>query len=165
MDDATPPPAPQHVHFSSPPEVENRGERTRDHRIVPPEVLREFTRSQAELTSLRVVAEDAGVNRSTLHRLITADTVPHPRVRRLLGLWYLRRLEGVDEVELVRPYTAALDVLMGDVPESSRERVVMDVLDGVGRGYSTAGEEPPRWIHVLRTRVARMAGTGNLGWR
>lgn len=136
-----------------------------DHRTVPLEVLREFARSQAELTSLRVVAEDAGIGRSTLHKFINAGTMPHPRIRRLLGLWYLRRLDGFDEVELVRPYTAALDVLMGDMPEVSRERVVMDVLDGVDRGYSSAGEQPPRWIQVLRTRVARTARTGNLGWR
>jgi len=127
--------------------------------------VRDFARSQAELTSLRVVAEDAGVGRSTLHKFINAGTMPHPRIRRLLGLWYLRRLEGVDEVELVRPYTAALDILMGDMPERSRERVVVDVLDGLSRGFSTAGEEPPRWIQVLRTRMARTAATGNLGWR
>lgn len=135
-----------------------------DHRTVPLEVLREFARSQAELTSIRLVAEDAGVGRSTLHKFITAGTMPHPRVRRLLALWYLRRLGGVDETELVRPYASALEVLVGDVPELTRARVTTDVLDSVDRGYSDAGEETPRWTSALRRRLARTAASGLLGW-
>jgi hypothetical protein len=131
-----------------------------DHRTVPLEVLREFARSQAELSSIRLVAEDAGVGRSTLHKFITAGTMPHPRVRRLLGLWYLRRLEGFDETELVRPYVSALETLVGDVPEPSRGRVTTDVLDSVDRGYSASGEETPRWVQALRTRLSRTAALG-----
>jgi hypothetical protein len=127
-----------------------------DHRTVPLEVLREFARSQAELSSIRLVAEDAGVGRSTLHKFITAGTTPHPRVRRLLALWYLRRLSGVNEMELVRPYASALEVLMGDVPEISRGRATTEVLDSVYRGYAAAGEEAPRWVNVLRTRMSRV---------
>jgi hypothetical protein len=134
-----------------------------DHRTVPVEVLREFARSQAELSSIRLVAEDAGVGRSTLHKFITAGTMPHPRVRRLLALWYLRRLEGVDEMELVRPYVSALETLVGDVPEPSRGRVTTDVLDSVDRGYSASGEETPRWVHALRTRLSRTAALGRSG--
>ena len=135
-----------------------------DYRTVPLEVLREFARGQAELTSIRLVAEDAGVGRSTLHKFITAGTMPHPRVRRLLALWYLRRLEGVDETELVRPYVSALETLVGDVPEPSRGRVTTDVLDSVDRGYSASGEQAPRWVQALRTRLSRAAATGTSGW-
>lgn len=135
-----------------------------DHRTVPLEVLREFARSQAELSSIRLVAEDAGVGRSTLHKFITAGTTPHPRVRRLLALWYLRRLSGVDEVELIRPYVSALEVLIADVPQPSRGRVTTDVLDSVDRGYAVAGEEAPRWVKVLRTRLSRTADPALLLW-
>lgn len=126
-----------------------------DHRQVPLEVLREFTRSQAELSSLREVAEDAGVGRSTVHKFVTAGTMPHPRIRRLLALWYLRRVEGINEIELVRPYASALEVLMGDAPESSRGRVMTELLDAIECGYTDAGEESPRWVGVLRTRLER----------
>lgn len=136
-----------------------------DHRTVPLEVLREFARSQAELSSIRLVAEDASVGRSTLHKFITAGTVPHPRVRRLLALWYLRRVSGIDEVELVRPYVSALGVLFGDVPEPSRGRATTAVLDTVDRAYADAGEEPPRWVNVLRTRLSRTHDPAALGWR
>lgn len=49
------------------------GAQRMDHRTVPLEVLREFARSYAELTSLRTVAEDAGVGRSTVHSFITTE--------------------------------------------------------------------------------------------
>lgn len=133
--------------------------------MVPLEVLREFTRSQAELSSLRHVAEDAGVGRSTVHKFITAGTTPHPRVRRLLALWYLRRLSGVDELELVRPYVSALKVLFGDVPESSRGRAMLAVLDDVEHAYTQAEEEPPPWVNVLRTRLARTHNPAALMFR
>jgi hypothetical protein len=135
-----------------------------DHRTVPLEVLREFTRSQAELTSIRLVAEDAGVGRSTLHKFVTGGTTPHPRVRRLLALWYLRRVSGIDETELVRPYVSALEVLIGDVPEPSRGRAAIGVLGDVERAYAEAGEEVPRWVGVLRGRLSRTVAPGAPGW-
>jgi hypothetical protein len=136
-----------------------------DHRTVPLEVLREFARSQAELSSIRHVAEDAGVGRSTVHKFITAGTMPHPRVRRLLALWYLRRLSGVDELELVRPYVSALEVLCGDVPEPVRGRAMVAVLNDVDRAYADAEEETPRWVKALRTRLSRTHDPAALGWR
>jgi hypothetical protein len=126
-----------------------------DHRAVPLEVLREFVRSATELSSIRAVAEDAGVGRSTVHKLITAGTIPHPRVRRLLALWYLRRIEGVNEVELVRPYVAALDVLVQNLPEPWRTRAAAGALDRIEQTHTDAGEEPPRWLVTLRERVTR----------
>lgn len=120
------------------------------------EVLREFARHQAELRSIRSLAEDAGVGRSTLHKFITAGTRPHPRVRRLLALWYLRRLDGLEETELVRPYLSALEVLVADVPEPSRGPVTTGVLDAVDRGYAAAGEETPLWVNALLTRLSRI---------
>lgn len=126
-----------------------------DHRTVPLEVLREFVRSHAEMSSIRAVAEDAGVGRSTVHKFITAGTTPQPRLRRLLGLWYLRRLEGVDELELLRPYVGALDVLLSGLSEPWRTGATLGVLAGLERGYDDAGEPPPRWATALRDRLAR----------
>jgi DNA-binding IclR family transcriptional regulator len=136
-----------------------------DHRTIPLEVLREFVRSQAELSSIRHVAEDAGVGRSTVHKFIAAGTTPHPRVRRLLALWYQRRLNGVDELELVRPYVSALKILFGDVPDSFRGRAMLAVLDDVERAYIDAEEEAPPWIPALRTRLARTYDPASLIFR
>jgi hypothetical protein len=96
------------------------------------------------------------VGRSTVHSFITANTTPHPRVRRRLALWYLRRLKGgVDEVTLVRPYRAALAVLLADVPEPSLDCVTADVLGSIGRGFTSVEEALPGWLTVLLTRTAR----------
>jgi hypothetical protein len=124
-----------------------------EHRAVPLEVLREFTRSVAEMSSIRHVAEDAGVGRSTVHQFIAAGTTPHPRVRRLLALWYLRRVAGVDELELIRPYASALDVLLGDVPEPLLQTVTLNVLRNIGEVFPPDGEqEAPRWLEAVRRR-------------
>lgn len=127
-----------------------------DHRAVPLEVLRDFVRSQAELTSIRHVVEDAGVGRSTLHQFISSGTTPHPRIRRLLGLWYLRRLAGLDEVDLLRPYFAALDVLLGGAVELVREGITLDLLRAVETRFGEAGQDPPHWVGVMRSRVTRV---------
>lgn len=124
-----------------------------DHQTVSVEVLREFVRSVAELSSIRAAAEDARVSKSSLHKFITAGTMPHLRVRQLLARWYLRRLEGVDEVELIRPYVAALTILLDHMPEPSLAHVRMAVLESIEQGYTAVAEEPPRWVGVLRARL------------
>lgn len=127
-----------------------------DHRAVPLEVLRDFARSVAELGCIRETAQDAGVGRSTLHHFITKGTTPHPRIRRLLALWYLRRVSGLDELDYLRPYLAALDVLLSDASESVREDATLDVLTSVENRYVAAGQDAPPWIAVMRSRVTRV---------
>jgi hypothetical protein len=115
-------------------------------------VLREFVPSMAERSSIRLVGEDSGVGRSTIHKFISAGTTPHPRIRRLLALWYLRRVQGVDELELLRPYASALDVLLADVPAPARASVTLDVLMSINKGFAREGEEAPRWLDAIRRR-------------
>jgi hypothetical protein len=81
--------------------------------------------------------------------------MPHPRVRRLLALWYLRRLSGFDELELTRPYVAALKVIVTDVPEPFRGRTMIGVLDYMDRTFADAEQETPRWVTALRARLSR----------
>jgi hypothetical protein len=126
-----------------------------DHRDVPLEVLREAVRSLAEASSLRAVAEDAGVGRSTVHTFASGRTIPHPRVRRRLSLWYLRRVDGLDELELLRPYVAALDVLLADATDPVREDVTLDLLRAMENRYSGAGLDAPRWVTIMRARITR----------
>lgn len=127
----------------------------RDHRLVPLELIREFTRSKAELSSIRTVADEAGVGRSTMHKFITAGTMPHPRVRRLLALWYLRQKDGlgIDETELMRPYQQVFRILLSEVPEAAHASVTAAVLVCVAEGCTEEGEEVPRWVTVMRERL------------
>jgi hypothetical protein len=61
-----------------------------EHRTVPLHVLREFYRDMVELTSIRSVASAAGISHSTLHTFVADETVPHPRNRRKLALYYFQ---------------------------------------------------------------------------
>jgi hypothetical protein len=124
----------------------------RDHRAVPVEAMRRFAQDQAELTSIRQVAAEIGLGRTTLHKFVAGETMPHPRVRRLLALWYLRRHGQGADGESLRPYASALQILLGGVPDEVRARATDEVLDVLRRGYA-AGGEPPPWLDALRTMV------------
>jgi hypothetical protein len=124
-------------------------------RNIPLEVLREFVRTQSEETSIRQVAADIGLGRTTLHSFINAETTPHPRIRRKIALWYLDWLQSAPDMDLVRPYAAALDVLTEGMPERQREGAVEIVLDGLELGFCSDGDSPPRWVEVLRFATRR----------
>jgi hypothetical protein len=126
-----------------------------DHREVPLEVLREFVRSYAELSTIRAVADDAGVSYKAVYQFIKAGTTPIPRNRRLLALWYLRRRGGLDDFEILRPYMAALGLLLGGTPEPDRDSVTLAMLAGLERGFVNVGLPPPRWMAVLHERITR----------
>jgi hypothetical protein len=129
-------------------------------RDIPLEVLRNFVLTRAEVTSIRQVADEMQIARATLHGFVSSDTrTPHPRIRRVIALWYLDWLQTAPDMDLVRPYAAALDVLTEGMPERQRERAVEIVLDGLESGFGSDGEPPPRWVEVLRfvTRRSRTA--------
>jgi hypothetical protein len=128
----------------------------RDYRAVPVETMRRFAQDQTELTSIRHVAAEIGLGRTTLHKFVSGETMPHPRVRRLLALWYLRRHghtpSGDDEA--LRPYASALQILLGGVPDETRARATDEVLDVLERGYAASGGERPAWLDALRETAA-----------
>ncbi|WP_420129175.1 hypothetical protein [Longimicrobium sp.] len=126
-------------------------------RDIPLEVLRDFVRTRAEDTSIRQVAIDMGLGRTTLHSFIGAQTSPHPRVRRKIALSYLNWLQAAPDMDLVRPYAAALGVLTEGMPERQREGAVEIVLDGLELGFCGDGESPPRWLEALRVVTRRSA--------
>ena len=119
-------------------------------RDVPIDAVRELARDHAERSSLRQLAPEIGLGHSTLHNFLSG-AAPHPRVRRLLGLWYLRVTAAGGEEDL-RPYQSALDVLLAEVPAELRERAAGEVLDVLERGYAGSGKDAPAWLAVLRER-------------
>lgn len=122
-------------------------------RDVPIDAVRELARDHAERTSLRQLAPEIGLGHSTLHNFLSG-AAPHPRVRRLLGLWYLRVTGGSAEEFTIRPYAAAIDVLLSEVPEAVRDRARADLLGVLERGYRASGVEAPGWLAALRAREA-----------
>ena len=124
----------------------------KDYRNVPIEVLRDFTRTQTEISSIRAVADEVGLGRSTLHKFILGRTNPQPRVRRLLGLWYLQKVEQAHDIDIARPYAAALQILLSDIPQERRSTAEHEVLDALAQTHSQSGALQPRWLELLRSQ-------------
>jgi hypothetical protein len=118
-------------------------------RDVPIDAVRDLARDHAERTSLRQLAPEIGLGHSTLHNFLNG-AAPHPRVRRLLALWYLRVTGGGDDAET---YAAAVDVLLASVPEEARSSAASDLLDVLERGYDASGTARPPWLTALRERL------------
>lgn len=127
----------------------------RDYRAVPVDTIRRFAQDQAELTSIRQVAAEIGLGRTTLHKFVAGETMPHPRVRRLLALWYLRRSgQPAGREEALQPYASALEILLAGVPDAARDQAAGEVLDVIARGYAASSGERPEWLDALRDRLA-----------
>lgn len=125
----------------------------KDYRAVPIEVLRDFARTQTEISSIRSVAQEVGLGRSTLHKFILGRTSPQPRVRRLLGLWYLQKVEQAHDMDVARPYAAALEILLSEIPHERRRAAEQGVLEVLTQVHTPAGEPPPRWLDLLRSHT------------
>lgn len=124
----------------------------KDYRNVPLAVLRDYARSQAEITSIRHVAEEVGIGRSTVNKFILSRTDhPQPRIRRLLALWYLRTIETADAINLARPYGLALKTLLSVVPDETQAAAADALVDVLEEHCSRAGHTPPHWLRLLRT--------------
>lgn len=117
-----------------------------DHRSVPLDVLRDFIRSQCELASVRAVAAETGLGRTTLHAFINGATKPHPRVRRTLALWYLAKVNEAPDIDVLRPYESALAILISSLPPDAQEAARALLVDDL-RGLHSA--PLPRWLQLL----------------
>ena len=127
---------------------------TQDFRSIPLEVLRDFVRTQSEITSIRACAAEVGLGRTTLHLFIQGQRNPHPRVRRALGLWYLRKQNEAVDIDVVRPYVSALSILIAGLPEMDRDTASALVLETLEAVY-TSHAEIPRWLELLLTEGKR----------
>jgi hypothetical protein len=120
-----------------------------DHRSIPLEVLRDFVRSQAELASFHACARESGVGRTTLHTFATRGTeTPHARVRRLIAQWYLKKQTEAPDIDVVRPYVAALSLLFSSLAETERETGAALLVEALAGIYGPS-EEYPRWLVLL----------------
>ncbi len=117
-----------------------------DHRSIPLEVLRDFIRSQCELTSTRAVAAETGLGRTTLHAFMNGATKPHPRVRRVLALWYLRKMNEAPDIDIVRPYESALSILLSSLPPEHQDSARALLIKGL---RALHGTPVPRWLQLL----------------
>jgi hypothetical protein len=119
-----------------------------DYRAIPLEVLRDFAQTQSELTSIRAASRESGISHSAFQQFIVAKTTPHARIRRILALWYLAKQSEADDIDIIRPYVAALSVLLADIPEPEQDAArgeAVALLQCVYEGRTRV----PRWLELM----------------
>lgn len=94
-------------------------------RAIPLETLRERARRACEKCSIRAVAAEMGLGRTTLHNFVNEGTKPHPRVRRLVALWFVAQPDD-GEVE-----ADACEILLAALPATARGRAHEDLISFV----------------------------------
>lgn len=110
---------------------------------VPIEVLRDFARAESERTSVRAVANEIGIGRTTFQNFVSHDTSPHPRIKRRLTLWYLERSARREREPASGSLTHALVVLAADLPMSSRDHVRAAIASVLTSVYAILGIPVP----------------------
>lgn len=110
------------------------------------EELRAWYADQCERSSVRSVAAQAGIGRTTMHGFISARTTPHPRVRRLLVLYRTGTTDDPDSPASL----ALLIALAADLPPEALESVVLDLLGTLEREVRASGREVPSWLTCLQ---------------
>jgi hypothetical protein len=114
-------------------------------RAIPMETLRTFILDKVEERSIRTVAEEMRIGRSTLHKFVLGRTlVPQPRVRRLFALWYLRETKGAPV------YADACNTLLASMPVEKRANAEPLLLQAVRQVYVEVGAELPEWMGLLK---------------
>jgi hypothetical protein len=103
-------------------------------------MLREWVREEAARTSLRKVAETAGVGRPSVTKFLTGHGNTHPRVQRALALLYLGQGEA-----LPPDVDGALSSLLGRLPVAVLPGARLDLLAFVGELHRGAGVSAPEW--------------------
>lgn len=124
-----------------------------DYRAIPLEVLRDFVRTRCELTSIRTAAAETGLSHTAIHQFANGKTKPQPRVRRLLGLWFLAKQNEPQDIDVTRPYVAALTVLLSGIPPEGQGAARRDAITALQCVYE--GRAPaPRWLELLASQMA-----------
>lgn len=118
--------------------------------------LRETAAARVENTSLRSVAREIGMSPTGLKKFLLGTAPYSPTVRRLRS-WYVQ-YGAVQGGHVGRhDASAALSVLMHDLPPEPRQSTVGCLLECVGRGYDQAGRARPAWLAELGADLRELA--------
>ena len=126
-------------------DVPNRTERTP---TIPH--LREIAAARVGATSLRRVAREIGMSPTGLRKFLDGGEPYAPTVHRL-RVWYLRFGVTPSAAEIgPEDASAALAVLVHDLPETPRRQAADGMLESLGRSYEASGRGRPPWVAELR---------------
>jgi hypothetical protein len=108
------------------------------------QVLRASVRRAVAASSLRAVADQIGLSHRGV-RLFIHGSLPRESTLRKLREWYLRCGAEMHQVS-EDTVAAALEVLLGGMPEGIRREAERAVLEVVRQAHNKAGLKQPDWI-------------------
>jgi hypothetical protein len=113
--------------------------------------LRETAAERVENTSLRRVAREIGMSPTGLKKFLGGTAPYSPTLRRLRN-WYVQYAARLDHVVDREVASAALTVLVHDLPQDSRGHTATCLLDCVGQSFTQSGRSQPGWVTELRNQ-------------
>lgn len=117
---------------------------------VPVAVLRGALRHAAEESSYRHVAREVGLSARAVQLFVEGDSSPRARTLSRVRSWYVRRAAGDTSETSRETASAAILVLLGDLPSPHRENTALAMLDLIESIYREQRAAPPQWLRELR---------------
>lgn len=115
------------------------------------EVLRAFARERVETSSVRKIAADIGCNPSTLHKFITTESIPYPRLRRLLTRWYHAEASPASRAGPEgSEHMAGVALLTAHLSPGLRPAAGRALLAALAHFHASTGTTAPAWLSTSR---------------
>ncbi|HEX8903882.1 MAG TPA: hypothetical protein VF771_03530 [Longimicrobiaceae bacterium] len=115
--------------------------------------LREMANARVENTSLRGVAREIGMSPTGLKKFLMG-TAPYSPTLRRLRKWYLQYAALPTSEVTYQDASAALVVLLHDLPPEPKREAGDCLLECLGAAYDASGRSRPRWVAELRAEYA-----------
>jgi hypothetical protein len=119
-------------------------------------VVRRFVQARANLSSVRSVAREIGINHQSLEKFLDGSA-PYARIRALLCAWYLRQdpaerlaAEGNPRGEPTADLSYHLEALLGDLDGPARREALMRINRALSDAYVRMGSTAPAWLGARR---------------
>lgn len=117
------------------------------------EHLRDAVAARAENTSLRNVAREIGMSATGLKKFLLGTAPYTPTLRRLRS-WYVQYAAVQSGEVQLEDASAAINVLLHDLPPAARRRMASRMIDALALGYLETGKDRPGWLSDLQSRHA-----------
>lgn len=119
----------------------------------PLEQLREALAARVEATSLRQVAREVQMSPSGLQKVLDGSQ-PYSATQRKLERWYVRQSAQPGGTLGAESASAALRVLVQDLPPRRRPEVLGRLLETLAEAHRSGGRPLPEWLAALRSAGA-----------
>lgn len=119
--------------------------------------MRRVATERAENTSLRSVAREIGMSPSGLKKFLDGAAPYRPTLRRLRRWFVQYGSMRTGEVQ-AEDASAALAVLLHDLPSPAQDESTRLILEGLSRGYERSGKPRPEWLTEMLADLGSSGG-------